>query len=85
MSDKRAQARLAVSEFQSAARAKIEGEREFVKAHDRLHKLLDDLIAENEGLRSVAECIEGTRQMRTEELNALRIKLGLIRAREVKP
>ena len=84
MSDKRAQARLAVSEFQSAARAKIEGEREFVKAHDRLHKLLDDLIAENEGLRSVAE-FEGTRQMRTEELNALRIKLGLIRAREVKP
>jgi len=85
MSDHRTKARLIVNVFQSALRAKIEAENAFVLAHDQLGKLLDNLIAENEELRSVAECIEGTRQMRTEELNALRIKLGLIKAREVKP
>lgn len=85
MSDRRPEARLVVSVFQSALRAKLEAERDFVLAHDKLGQLLDDLITENEGLRSVAECVEGTRQMRTEELNALRIKLGLIKAREVKP
>ena len=85
MSDHRTKARLIVNVFQSALRAKIEAENDFVLAHDQLGKLLDNLIAENEELRSVAECIEGTRQMRTEELNALRIKLGLIKAREVKP
>jgi DNA-binding transcriptional regulator YiaG len=85
MSDHRTKARLIVNVFQSALRAKIKAENDFVLAHDQLGKLLDNLIAENEELRSVAECIEGTRQMRTEELNALRIKLGLIQAREVKP
>jgi hypothetical protein len=85
MSDHRTKARLIVNVFQSALRAKIEAENDFVLAHDQLGKLLDNLIAENEELRSVAECIEGTRQMRTDELNALRIKLGLIKAREVKP
>ena len=85
MSDHRTKARLVVNVFQSALRAKLEAEHDFALAHDKLGQLLDDLIAENEGLRSVAECIEGTRQMRTEELNALRIKLGLIKAREVKP
>lgn len=84
MSDHRTKARLIVNVFQSALRAKIEAENNFVLAHDQLGKLLDNLIAENEELRSVAE-FEGTRQMRTEELNALRIKLGLIQAREVKP
>ena len=85
MTDQRTKARLIVNVFQSALRAKIEAENDFVLAHDQLGKLLDNLIAENEELRSVAECIEGTRQMRTDELNALRIKLGLIKAREVKP
>lgn len=85
MSDQRTKARLAVSEFQSALRARLDADRDFTRAHDQLGKFIDDLIAENEGLRSVAECIEGTRQMRTEELNALRIKLGLIQAREVTP
>jgi hypothetical protein len=84
VSDHRTKARLIVNVFQSALRAKIEAENNFVLAHDQLGKLLDNLIAENEELRSVAE-FEGTRQMRTEELNALRIKLGLIQAREVKP
>ena len=85
MSDQRTKARLAVSECQSALRARLDADRDFTRAHDQLGKLIDDLITENEGLRSVAECIEGTRQMRTEELNALRIKLGLIQAREVTP
>ena len=85
MNDRKAKAMLAVSEHQSTLRAKIEAEYAYCRALDQLGKLLDDLIAENEGLHSVVECIEGTRQMRSEELNALRIKLGLIPAREVKP
>ena len=46
MSDQRTKARLAVSEFQSASRAKLEAERDFTRAHDQLGKLLDDLIAD---------------------------------------
>jgi hypothetical protein len=51
MSDQRTKARLAVSEFQSALRTKFEAERDFTRAHDQLGKLLDDLIAESEGLQ----------------------------------
>ena len=36
MSDQRTKARLAVSEFQSASRAKFEAERDFTRAHDQL-------------------------------------------------
>jgi hypothetical protein len=46
MIDQRTKARLAVSEFQSASRAKLEAERDFTRAHDQLGKLLDDLIAD---------------------------------------
>jgi hypothetical protein len=46
MTDQRTKARLAVSEFQSASRAKLEAERDFTRAHDQLGKLLDDLIAD---------------------------------------
>lgn len=36
MSDQRTKARLAVSEFQSALRAKFDAERDFTRAHDQL-------------------------------------------------
>ena len=55
MSDQRTKARLAVSEFQSSSRAKVEAERDFTRAHDQLGKLLDDLIAENEELRRLIQ------------------------------
>ena len=53
MTDQRTKARLAVSEFQSALRTRFEADRDFTRAHDQLGKFIDDLIAENEGLRRV--------------------------------
>ena len=82
MSDQRTKARVVVSEFQSASRAKLEAERDFTRAHDQLGKLLDDLITENEELRKVIAMeapytldapFEGN-----EELVNLRRKLGLV-------
>ena len=55
-----------MSAFQFALLARFDADRDFTRAHDQLGKLIDDLIAEREGLRSVAGYIEGTRQMRTE-------------------
>ena len=55
MKDPRTKARLAVSEFQSASRAKFEAERDFTRAHDQLGKLIDDLILENEELRRLIQ------------------------------
>lgn len=53
MTDPRTKARLAVSEFQSALRAKFDAEREFARAQDQLKDLIDDLIDENERLRKM--------------------------------
>jgi len=55
MTDQRTKTRLAVSEFQSASRAKFEAERDFTRAHDQLGKLIDELISENEELRKLAD------------------------------
>ena len=55
MIDHRTKARLAVSEFQSALRAKFDAERDFTRAHDQLGKLIDDLITENEELRRLIQ------------------------------
>ena len=82
MSDQRTKARLAVSEFQSASRAKLEAERDFTRAHDQLGKFIDDLIMENEQLRKLAELeaahpIDGPTAV-IDEMNALRRKLGLV-------
>jgi hypothetical protein len=82
MSDQRTKARLAVSEFQSASRAKLEAERDFTRAHDQLGKLLDDLITENEELRKLAQMerahpVEGPREV-IDKMNNLRRKLGLV-------
>ena len=79
MSDQRTKARLAVSEFQSASRAKLEAERDFTRAHDQLGKLLDDLITENEELRKLAsmEAEPSTADI-DELLRKLRRKLGLV-------
>ena len=82
MSDQRTKARLAVSEFQSALRTRFEADRDFTRAHDQLGKFIDDLIAENEQLRKLAELeaahpIEGPSAV-IDEMNALRRKLGLV-------
>ena len=82
MTDQRTKTRLAVSEFQSALRARFDADRDFTLAHDKMGKLIDDLIAENEGLRRVIALeapytldapFEGN-----EELCNLRRKLGLV-------
>ena len=82
MSDQRTKARLAVSEFQSALRARFDADRDFTRAHDQLGKFIDDLIMENEQLRKLAELeaahpIEGPSAV-IDEMNALRRKLGLV-------
>ena len=82
MTNLRTKARLAVSEFQSASRAKFEAERDFTRAHDQLGKLLDDLITENEELRKLAQMerahpVEGPRKV-IDEMHNLRRKLGLV-------
>lgn len=82
MTDQRTKARLAVSEFQSASRAKFEAERDFTRAHDQLGKLLDDLITENEELRKLAQMerahpVDGPREV-IDKMNNLRRKLGLV-------
>lgn len=82
MSDQRTKARLAVSEFQSASRAKFEAERDFTRAHDQLGKMIEDLILENEELRRLAAMkaeypFEAPPAM-IAEMNNLRRKLGLV-------
>ncbi len=82
MTNLRTKARLAVSEFQSASRAKFEAERDFTRAHDQLGKLLDDLITENEELRKLdqmerAHPVQGPREV-IDKMNNLRRKLGLV-------
>ena len=82
MTDQRTKARLAVSEFQNASRAKFEAERDFTRAHDQLGKLFDDLILENEELRKLAQMerahpVEGPREV-IDKMNNLRRKLGLV-------
>ena len=82
MSDQRTKARMAVSELQSASRAKFEAECDFTRAHDQLGKLLDDLITENEELRKLAQMerahpVEGPREV-IDKMNNLRRKLGLV-------
>ena len=77
----RPKARLIVNVFQSALRAKIEAESAFVLAHDQLGKLLDDLIAESEGLRRLyflENKAKDTTDSDIEEMNNLRRKLGLV-------
>jgi len=82
MSDQRTKARLAVSEFQSASRAKFEAERDFTRAHDQLGKLIDDLIVENEELRKLATMEAAHPSIapvaEIEEMVNLRRKLGLV-------
>lgn len=82
MTDQRTKTRLAVSEFQSASRAKFEAERDFTRAHDQLGKLIDELISENEELRKLAE-MEAAHPFTgptavIDEMNNLRRKLGLV-------
>ena len=82
MSDQRTKARLAVSEFQSALRAKFDAERDFTRAHDQLGKLIDELISENEELRKLAEMeaahpFSGPTAI-IDEMHKLRRKLGLV-------
>lgn len=82
MTDQRTKARLVVSEFQSALRARIEAERDFTRAHDQLGKLLDDLILENEELRKLADMeaahpFSGPTAI-IDEMHKLRRKLGLV-------
>jgi len=77
----RPKARLIVNVFQSALRAKIEAESAFVLAHDQLGKLLDDLIAESEGLRRLyflENKAKDTTDSDIEEMVNLRRKLGLV-------
>ena len=81
MTDQRTKARLAVSEFQSALREKIDAERDFTRAHDQLGKLLDDLIAESEGLRRLhylENKAKDTTDSDIEEMVNLSRKLGLV-------
>lgn len=83
MSDQRTKARLAVSEFQSALRARCDADRDFTRAHDQLGKFIDDLIAENEGLRRVyylEDTVDPaeTTESEIQELVNLRRKLGLV-------
>jgi len=82
MTDQRTKARLAVSEFQSASRAKFEAERDFTRAHDQLGKLIEDMILENEELRKLASLeaahpYEGPAEV-VKEMHTLRRKLGLV-------
>jgi len=81
MTNLRTKARLAVSEFQSASRTKFEAERDFTRAHDQLGMLLDDLIAESEGLRRLyylENKAKDTTDSDIEEMVNLRRKLGLV-------
>ena len=78
MTDQRTKARLAVSEFQSASRAKFEAERDLTRAHDQLGKLIDDLILENEELRKLSAMEVEPLTADVEELWKLRRKLGLV-------
>ena len=80
MTDQRTKARLAVSEFQSASRAKFEAERDFTRAHDQLGKLIDDLILENEELRKLAtlDVTNPVDASLAAEMSKLRRKLGLV-------
>jgi hypothetical protein len=80
MTDQRTKARLAVSEFQSASRAKFEAERDFTRAHDQLGKLLDDLIMENEELRKLAtlDVTNPVDASLAAEMSKLRRNLGLV-------
>ena len=82
MTDQRTKARVVVSEFQSASRAKFEAERDFTRAHDQLGRLIDDLIFENEELRKLAQMerahpVDGPREV-IDKMNNLRRKLGLV-------
>ena len=80
MSDQRTKARLAVSEFQSALRARFDADRDFTRAHDQLGKLLDDLIMENEELRKLAtlDVTNPVDASLAAEMSKLRRKLGLV-------
>ena len=80
MSDQRTKARLVVSEFQSALRAKVDAERDFNRAYDQLGKLLDDLIMENEELRKLAtlDVTNPVDASLAAEMSKLRRKLGLV-------
>ena len=81
MSDQRTKARLAVSAFQFALLARFDADRDFTRAHDQLGKLLDDLIAESEGLRRLhylENKAKDTTDSDIEEMNNLRLKLGLV-------
>ena len=80
MSDQRTKARLAVSEFQSALRARLDAERDFTRAHDQLGKFIDDLIMENEELRKLAtlDVTNPVDASLAAEMSKLRRKLGLV-------
>ena len=80
MSDQRTKARLAVSEFQSALRAKFDAERDVNRAHDQLGRLIDDLIMENEELRKLAtlDVTNPVDSSLAAEMSKLRRKLGLV-------
>ena len=80
MSDQRTKARLAVSEFQSALRARFDAERDFTRAHDQLGKFIDDLILENEELRKLAtlDVTNPVDSSLAAEMSKLRRKLGLV-------
>ena len=80
MSNQRTKARLAVSEFQSALRAKFDAERDFTRAHDQLGKFIDDLIMENEELRKLAtlDVTNPVDASLAAEMSKLRRKLGLV-------
>ena len=80
MSDQRTKARLAVSEFQSALRARFDADRDFTRAHDQLGKFIDDLILENEELRKLAtlDVTNPVDASLAAEMSKLRRKLGLV-------
>ena len=80
MSDQRTKARLAVSEFQSALRARFDADRDFTRAHDQLGKFIDDLILENEELRKLAtlDVTNPVDSSLAAEMSKLRRKLGLV-------
>ena len=80
MTNLRTKARLAVSEFQSASRAKFEADRDFTRAHDQLGKFIDDLIMENEELRKLAtlDVTNPVDASLAAEMSKLRRKLGLV-------
>ena len=81
MSDQRTKARLAVSAFQFALLARFDADRDFTRAHDQLGKLIDELIAESEGLRRLyflENKAKDTTDSDIEEMVNLRRKLGLV-------